>query len=42
MNGAMVGLGDQLSPPNFFKKNIIIYMDTNFSNFVYKVTLLPS
>ena len=33
MDGAMVGLGGQW-PPKFFFLNIIIYMSTNFNNFV--------
>ena len=38
MDGAMVGL---LPPPNFFL-NIIIYMDTNFNNFVIEnYTFVP-
>ena len=36
MDGAMVGLGGAMAPQFFFKKNIIIYMGTNFSNFVLK------
>ena len=34
MDGAMVGLGGAMAPQFFLKKNIIIYMGTNFSNFV--------
>ena len=35
MDGAMVGLGGAMAPPKiFFLKNIIIYMGSNFSNFV--------
>ena len=34
MDGAMVGLGGQWPPNFFFFLNIIIYMSTNFSNFV--------
>ena len=33
MDGAMVGLGGN-GPPNVFLKYIIIYIGTNFSNFV--------
>ena len=40
MDGAMVGLGGQW--PLIFLKNIIKYMDTNFSNFVLeKYTFVP-
>ena len=41
MDGAMVGLGGAMAPPNFFL-NIIKYMDTNFSNFVLEnYTFVP-
>ena len=33
MDRAMVGFGGTM-PPKFFLKNIIKYIDTNFSNFV--------
>ena len=42
MDGAMVGLGGARAPPNFFFKNIIKYMGTNFSNFVLEnYTFVP-
>ena len=42
MDGAMVGLGGAMAPANFFFKNIIKYMCTNFSNFVLEnYTFVP-
>ena len=42
MDGAMVGLGGAMAPPNFFFLNIIKYMGTNFSNFVLEnYTFVP-
>ena len=42
MDGAMVGLGGAIAPPNLFFLNIIKYMGTNFSNFILEnYTFVP-